>query len=121
MIGADGRAEAMGENTMLRWRKFLSAGVASLLMIAVAAGNIHNLALGADGIVWGWGANDSYQLGDTTRRDALLARQITGLPATAAIAAVALTCTSCGSSPSSRKKPRSWAMKRSMDAMLRLE
>lgn len=38
MIGADGRAEATGENTMLRRRKFLSAGVASLLMVAVAAG-----------------------------------------------------------------------------------
>ena len=46
---------------------------------------------------------------------------LTSPDTSAAIAAVARTCTSCGSRPSSRKKPRSCATKRSIDAMLRLE
>ena len=38
--------------------------------MAISAGQVHSLALKADGTLWAWGANGNYQLGlgDTTQR-----------------------------------------------------
>ncbi|MBW2255857.1 MAG: tandem-95 repeat protein [Deltaproteobacteria bacterium] len=35
-------------------------------IVAISAGNRHSLALGSDGTVWGWGANNHGRLGDGT-------------------------------------------------------
>ena len=44
----------------------VSAGVPLRGVVAVAAGDIHNLALKSDGTVWAWGYNAYGQLGDGT-------------------------------------------------------
>ena len=54
---------------------------------AVAAGDLHSLALRSDGTVWTWGDNASGQLGDGTFDSSPVPRQVPGLPEIVAIAA----------------------------------
>lgn len=56
-------------------------------VIALAAGEVHILALAADGRVFAWGANDAGQLGDGTDADSATPIQVGGLPPVAGIAA----------------------------------
>jgi alpha-tubulin suppressor-like RCC1 family protein len=56
-------------------------------VVAVAAGDVHSLALRADGTVWAWGANHYSQLGDMTLEDQPVPVQAQGLQGVAAIAA----------------------------------
>ncbi|MGJ5814092.1 RCC1 domain-containing protein [Paludibaculum fermentans] len=56
-------------------------------VVAVAAGERHNLALKSDGSVWAWGANDSGQLGDGTTNTTGRPVQVSGLTGIVAIAA----------------------------------
>ncbi|WP_292593947.1 hypothetical protein [Mesotoga sp. UBA5847] len=48
-------------------------------IVAVAAGNLHTLALAADGTVWAWGSNNYGQLGDGTKNHSNLPVQVKGL------------------------------------------
>ena len=41
-------------------------GLEGRTIVAIAAGALHSVALDADGRVWAWGANGSYQVGDGT-------------------------------------------------------
>ena len=45
-------------------------------VVAVSAGERHNLALTADGAVWGWGAGGNGQLGHGDVQDQLLPKKI---------------------------------------------
>jgi len=53
----------------------------------VAAGNIHSLALRADGTVWSWGYNGFGQLGNGTTSNSLLPVEVQGLSGAMAVAA----------------------------------
>jgi alpha-tubulin suppressor-like RCC1 family protein len=53
----------------------------------IAAGGVHGLALAADGSVWGWGWNNSGQLGDGTRWDTAEPVRVNALHGVRAIAA----------------------------------
>jgi alpha-tubulin suppressor-like RCC1 family protein len=53
-------------------------------IVAIAAGDYHNLALRSDGTVWAWGDNHNAQLGDGTtvsRMTPALVRKLTGVRA----------------------------------------
>lgn len=54
---------------------------------AIAAGNDHNLALGADGRVWTWGKNDKGQLGDGSTANRIMPTALAGLSSVAEVAA----------------------------------
>lgn len=54
---------------------------------ALAAGADHSLALTDDGNVWAWGQNQYGQLGQGTRTNLKIPRQVEGLPAVKAVAA----------------------------------
>ncbi|KFE69023.1 RCC1 domain-containing protein [Hyalangium minutum] len=54
--------------------------------VAVAAGNLHSLALRADGTVWAWGHNFFGQLGDGTQQQQLRPVPVVGLTNVVAIA-----------------------------------
>jgi alpha-tubulin suppressor-like RCC1 family protein len=56
-------------------------------VIAIAAGASHNLAMKADGSLWGWGYNGLGQLGDGTIRQSNTPVMITGLSNVSAFAA----------------------------------
>ena len=62
-----------------------AAGLANV--VAIAAGNVHALAVKADGTVWAWGANTSGQLGDGTTTARLIPTPIAGLTGVIAVAA----------------------------------
>ncbi len=61
-------------------------------IVDIAAGDLHALALDANGMVWGWGANDAGQLGDDTTVDRSTPKQALDLQNVGGIA-----CTSIGS------------------------
>lgn len=48
-------------------------------VVAIGAGLTHSLALDADGNVWGWGANDQFQLSDGTNADRFTPVQAQGV------------------------------------------
>lgn len=54
---------------------------------AVAAGNLHSVALKKDGTVWTWGGNSSGQLGNGTMENSNIALQVAGLKGITSIAA----------------------------------
>ncbi|MBO7745109.1 fibronectin type III domain-containing protein [Paenibacillus sp. MWE-103] len=56
-------------------------------VIAIAAGQLHNLALKSDGTVWAWGWNSSGQLGDGSTTTRSTPVQVTALESVTAIAA----------------------------------
>lgn len=55
-------------------------------VIAIAAGNLHSLAVSRDGTVWAWGMNERGQLGDGTFINRYGPVQVTGLPSIQAAA-----------------------------------
>jgi len=59
-------------------------------VVAIAVGEIHNLALKADGTVWTWGYNYSGQLGDGTTTNRSTPVQVSNLSGVVAIAAAFL-------------------------------
>jgi alpha-tubulin suppressor-like RCC1 family protein len=56
-------------------------------VVAVAAGELHSLALKADGSIWAWGAGSSGQLGDGSTTGRSLAAPVPSLASVLAIAA----------------------------------
>ncbi|HZI07241.1 MAG TPA: RCC1 repeat-containing protein, partial [Archangium sp.] len=56
-------------------------------VVALAAGSQFSLALRADGTVWAWGVNSSFQLGDGTKLDRHTPQQVPGLKHVIALAA----------------------------------
>ncbi|MEO5333847.1 MAG: chitobiase/beta-hexosaminidase C-terminal domain-containing protein [Magnetococcus sp. YQC-5] len=54
---------------------------------AIAAGNIHSMAVKADKTVWAWGRNSNNQLGDGTTTDRSSPVQVTGMTNAMAVAA----------------------------------
>ena len=54
---------------------------------AIAAGEVHSLALKSDGTVWAWGNNYYGQLGDGTTTDRYTPVQVQGLSSVVAVAA----------------------------------
>jgi len=61
-------------------------------VVAISAGESHNLALRADGTVWAWGWNAFGQLGDGTTNDAHTPVQVSGLTNVVAISGRAYHC-----------------------------
>ncbi|NPD29551.1 RCC1 domain-containing protein, partial [Corallococcus exiguus] len=57
------------------------------VVVDIAAGNEHSLALKADGTVWAWGLNDLGQLGDNSTTQRLKPVKVSGLTGVAAVAA----------------------------------
>ena len=57
------------------------------LVVAIAAGGNHDLALKADGTVWGWGYNSYGELGDNTTKLRAAPVQALGLDGVVSIAA----------------------------------
>jgi alpha-tubulin suppressor-like RCC1 family protein len=56
-------------------------------IVAISAGGHHSMALRTDGSVWVWGANDQYQLGDSTTTKRKIPQQVSSLPRIVAICA----------------------------------
>jgi len=54
-------------------------------VIRIAVGHYHSLALDEDGIVWAWGQNWYGQLGDGTKTDRVLPKELTGLVGVSAL------------------------------------
>jgi alpha-tubulin suppressor-like RCC1 family protein len=61
-------------------------------VVAISAGEGHNLALRADGTVWAWGYNAFGQLGNGTTNDAYTPVQVSGLTNIVAISGRAYHC-----------------------------
>ena len=61
-------------------------------IVAISAGEGHNLALGSDGTVWAWGWNGLGQLGDGTTNDAHTPVQVSGLANVVAISGRGYHC-----------------------------
>jgi alpha-tubulin suppressor-like RCC1 family protein len=55
-------------------------------IVAIAAGDAHNLAVKSDGTVWAWGYNASGQLGDGTTSNRSAPVQVSGLTGVIAVA-----------------------------------
>ncbi|MFM8880474.1 MAG: YDG domain-containing protein, partial [Verrucomicrobiota bacterium] len=74
-LGSDGKAYSWGGNTSGQlgdgtvMERGMAVAVAGLpvSLSAVVAGGEYSLGLGTDGVVYGWGANESGQLGDGTK------------------------------------------------------
>ncbi|MBL0037972.1 MAG: hypothetical protein IPP36_04260 [Nitrosomonadales bacterium] len=56
-------------------------------IIAIAAGDLHTVALKNDGTVWAWGHNSSGQLGIGTTTDSTIPVQVPGIAGVIRIAA----------------------------------
>ncbi|CAM3112488.1 stalk domain-containing protein [Paenibacillus lupini] len=56
-------------------------------VIAVAAGQVHSLALQKDGTVWAWGGNDSGQLGNGNKESLVIPHKVEGISDVVAIEA----------------------------------
>jgi len=56
-------------------------------VIAIAAGNLHTVAVKSDGTVWAWGSNSTGQLGNGTTTDSNVPVQVSGLAHVIAVAA----------------------------------
>jgi alpha-tubulin suppressor-like RCC1 family protein len=68
--------------------KLAPVQVAALSAVtAIAAGEVHSLALLKDGSVWAWGSNSSGQLGDGTKMNRNVPVRVSGLSGVQAIAA----------------------------------
>ena len=61
-------------------------------VVAISAGEGHNLALRSDGTVWAWGWNGLAQLGNGTTNDAHTPVQVSGLSNVVAISGRAYNC-----------------------------
>jgi alpha-tubulin suppressor-like RCC1 family protein len=61
-------------------------------VVAISAGEGHNLALKSDGTVWAWGWNGVAQLGNGTANDAFTPVQVSGLANVVAISGRAYHC-----------------------------
>ncbi|RYZ44304.1 MAG: RCC1 repeat-containing protein, partial [Myxococcaceae bacterium] len=57
------------------------------VVVDIAAGNEHSVAVKADGTVWAWGRNDLGQLGDNTTTQRLKPVKVSGLTGVMAVAA----------------------------------
>jgi alpha-tubulin suppressor-like RCC1 family protein len=101
LLTADGAVYAMGTDYFGQCGQGRSAGafvktpvrvrgaLDRMRVVAVAAGEYHSLALGADGAVYGFGANRQGALGHGDLTDVGLPRPMSGLPPGAAAVAVA--------------------------------
>jgi alpha-tubulin suppressor-like RCC1 family protein len=90
---ASGASMSVDHALRLKARAFQSGVTASPVATAdywitgtVAAGDIHTLALKADGTVWGWGGNSQGQLGDNSQTERSSPVQVSGLTNVVAIA-----------------------------------
>jgi len=54
--------------------------------VAIAAGEVHSLALKSDGTVWAWGLNNRGQLGDGSTTNRTTPVQVSGLTGVMVIA-----------------------------------
>jgi alpha-tubulin suppressor-like RCC1 family protein len=84
--GENGIGE-LGDGTITERHTPVQVGVPPLSkVVAIAAGQGHNLALKDDGTVWAWGLNFSGQLGDGTTTDRHTPVQVQNLSGVTAIA-----------------------------------
>ncbi len=83
--GHEGR---LGDNTTAnRPVPFQITDRAMAGLVSLAAGNGHNLALNSDGKLWGWGGNDSGQVGDGTTTSRWTPVQVHAPPGAIGVAA----------------------------------
>ncbi|WP_162463248.1 immunoglobulin-like domain-containing protein [Paenibacillus psychroresistens] len=71
--------------TNTRATPVLVNGLPGKTIIAIAAGNLHSVAVAQDGTVWAWGNNSSGQLGDGTNTNRKLPVKVIGLSGKTAI------------------------------------
>lgn len=76
-----------GEESVLPGRETPETVSGLSNIVAVATGYEHSLALQKNGILWAWGSNLHYELGDGTTTDRFAATMVTGIDGVVAIAA----------------------------------
>ena len=68
-----------GTTTQRLYPVLVSGLPAGVRAVAIAAGDLHSMALLADGTVWTWGRNFNGQLGDNTGNPSTVAVQVVGV------------------------------------------